>query len=227
MVEYTKRILCLANSRKISGRCIAGLEIANGAAAEWIRPVSRRENSELSERDRNFDNGRDPQVLDVIDVPMLGRKDHNFQIENHLIDDGYYFQFVARATFEQVNELVDRTGRSLWSNISSSYSGTRDRISEDSINPKDGSLRLIQVNDLEVTTSIEGAAFNNAKRKVRGLFTFNGLQYCLSVTDPIVEREGLARNNGTYHIGNAILCISLGEIYQGYTYKLIASVITE
>lgn len=226
MVEYTKTILCLANSRKISGRCIAGLEIVDGEAADWIRPVSRRENSELSERDRNFNNGKDPQVLDIIDVPMLGRKDHTFQTENHLIDDGYYFEFVGRATFEQVSELVDRTGRSLWSNNSSSYSGTRDRISEDNINPRDGSLRLIQVNDLEVTTSVEGAAFNNAKRKVRGRFTFNGLPYCLSVTDPVVEREGLARNDGTYRVGNAILCISLSEIYQGYTYKLIASVIT-
>ena len=46
----TKRIVCLANSRKISGRSIAGREWAeNRGAGRWIRPVSARENQEVSE----------------------------------------------------------------------------------------------------------------------------------------------------------------------------------
>ena len=34
------KIVCLANSRKISGRCIAGKIMDSG---KWIRPVSSRE----------------------------------------------------------------------------------------------------------------------------------------------------------------------------------------
>jgi hypothetical protein len=34
----------------------------------------------------------------------------------------------------------------------------------------------------------------------------------------------LAEKDGEYKVGNAILCISLGEPYKGHTYKLIAGV---
>ncbi len=57
------------------------------------------------------------------------------------------------------------------------------------------------------------------------MFSLNGVQYSLAITDPAVERVYLASNNDAYNVGKAILCISLGEPYQGYAYKLIASVI--
>jgi len=44
-----KRIVCLANSRKLQGRCIAGREIVQGKPGAWIRPVSAREHEEVSE----------------------------------------------------------------------------------------------------------------------------------------------------------------------------------
>ena len=58
-----------------------------------------------------------------------------------------------------------------------------------------------------------------------GFWQANGVRYRLAVTDPIVESKYLAGNDGTYDVGNAILCISLGEPYKGYAYKLIAGVI--
>jgi len=36
-----KRIVCLANSRKPNGRCVAGVELSGGRPVAWIRPVSR------------------------------------------------------------------------------------------------------------------------------------------------------------------------------------------
>jgi hypothetical protein len=51
-VPVTKRIICLANSRKLSGRCLAGREFVDGCAGDWIRPVSSREHEEVSERER-------------------------------------------------------------------------------------------------------------------------------------------------------------------------------
>jgi hypothetical protein len=41
-----KRILCLANSRKLSGRCVAGTEIVKGRPGTWLRPVSDCEDQE-------------------------------------------------------------------------------------------------------------------------------------------------------------------------------------
>ena len=51
--------------------------------------------------------------------------------------------------------------------------------------------------------------------------------YRLSITDPVFERQYYAEQDGDYSIGAAILCISLGESYQNFTYKLIAGVILQ
>lgn len=225
MPNYDKVILCLANSRKISGRCVAGRELSTGGWGSWIRPVSAREHAELSEDERRFENGVDPKVLDIIRIPMLQPKPLAFQTENHLIDADYYWALEGRATWAQARTAVDGTGSPLWNNASSSYNGLRDRVREEEAVPEEGSLRLIETLDLEVLVVVEGAEFNNAKRRLRGQFTHGGVQHTLSITDPIIERQYLAQANGTYVIGRAVLCISLGEPWQGWAYKLIAAII--
>lgn len=225
MPNYDSIILCLANSRKMSGRCVAGRELAGNGFGSWIRPVSARENAEISFDDRRYQNGQDPKVLDVILIPMIEARPHGFQTENHLIDADYYWEFQRRATWAEALSAVDGQGRSLWSNDSSGYNGLHDRVAEEEADPADGSLRLIDVPNLEVRVGVEGAAFGNGKRRVRGSFTHCGTQHLLSITDPTMEARFLAQPDGHTHIGRALLCVSLGEPFQGYAYKLIAGVI--
>ena len=73
-MAVTKRIVCLANSRKLNGRCIAGREVSRGGAGPWIRPVSEREHQEVSEYERQYQDGSDPRVLDVISVPLIRKR---------------------------------------------------------------------------------------------------------------------------------------------------------
>lgn len=47
------------------------------------------------------------------------------------------------------------------------------------------------------------------------------------MTDPIVERQYLAQPDGDHAVGEAYLTISIGEPYQDYCYKLVATVIGE
>jgi hypothetical protein len=199
--------------------------LVNGILGPWIRPVSARENAELSEEDRRFEDGRDPRVLDTIRITMIEPRPYAFQTENHLIDADYYWTLQGRATWQQARGAVDGTGRPLWNNTSSSYSGVRDRVAEAETVPAEGSLRLIEVNDLQVHVAVEGAEFGNGKRKVRGRFTHGGVQHYLSITDPPLERQYLLGQNGAFQVGHALLCISLSEPYNGWAYKLIAGVI--
>ena len=47
-MSVVKRIVCLANSHKLTGRCVAGKELRDGRSVTWIQPVSARENEEVS-----------------------------------------------------------------------------------------------------------------------------------------------------------------------------------
>jgi hypothetical protein len=223
-MTYMKRIICLANSRKISGRCIAGKEIAGNGFGGWIRPVSSRPAGELSEYDRHYQNGVDPKLLDIIDIQMTQHTPHGFQTENHVIDENTYWGLVRTATPAELAGAIDNVPGVLWNNDSSSGNGLHDRVSEAAAAQLQGSLLLINVRKLTISIAVEGAAFGNAKRKVRGSFVLNNVPYMLSITDPIVEREYLKKPDGEYVAGPATLCVSLGETWQGYAYKLIAGV---
>ena len=81
-----KRVVCLANSRKLAGRCVAGRKWIDGRPGGWIRPVSNRENQEVSEYERQYEDGSDPRVLDIVDVPLLEPRPLDHQTENWLLD---------------------------------------------------------------------------------------------------------------------------------------------
>jgi hypothetical protein len=187
------------------------------------RPSSRPE-GEVSEEERRFENGLDPVLLDVITIPMIERRPHGAQTENHLIDDDYYWTKVREANWGELRSALDVVAGPLWDNSSSGYNGVHDRVAEATAAQLGSSLKLVEVPDLAIEVAVEGAAFGNAKRKVRGKFSLNSFEYKLAVTDPKVERKYLAGTDGTFKIGKAILCVSLGEPYKGHAYKLIAGV---
>jgi len=218
----TKRIICLANSRKLSGRCVAGKELKGGA---WIRPVSGRETEEVSEYERQYEDGSDPKVLDIVDVPLLRPTPRTFQSENWLLDPETYWEKVGRATLSDVNPFVGDPS-ALWTNDSSSSSGENDRVKLAAANRMPRSLFLLRVSGLALNVFAPGEAFGNRKRRVQGEFSHRNVGYKLWVTDPIVEREYLSKSDGSYRIGQCFLTVSLGEAYNGYCYKLIAAVIT-
>lgn len=220
-----KRILCLANSRKLSGRCIAGKEIlGNGEIGGWVRPVSDRESEEVSEWERQYEDGSDPRLLDVIDVPLLKASPKSYQQENWLLDPEYYWKRVRSATATELSQYVDPAD-SLWIDGYSTVNGNNDRIPLEQASSITDSLRLVKVENLELRVSQPGIAFGSYRRSVQGRFRHNGVDYWLRVTDPVYERQYLRQPNGCYPIGECFLTVSLGEPYRGYAYKLIAAII--
>jgi hypothetical protein len=219
-----KRILCLANSRKLSGRCIAGREIVNGEPGAWVRPVSDREHQEVSWEERHYENGSDPAVLDVIDVPLIETQPHEFQQENWLLDSRFYWRNERRLNWSGLQAFVE-SGGPLWMNGQSSGNGLNDRIELYLANRLRSSLRLIRVDSLMIEVSRPGEAFGNRKRRVQAQFEHAETSYWLWVTDPVYEHRYKALPDGRHDLGEACLTISLGEPYGGYAYKLIAAII--
>ena len=223
-MSITKRIVCLANSRKMQGRCVAGRELDAGVVGAWIRPVSDRPAEEVSEYERQYQDGSDPRVLDIIHVPLIEARPKDYQRENWLLDPQLYWVKRGTLGWEDLSSLQDRRGP-LWVNGNSSYNGRNDRIPLAQAIELDSSLKLIHVRNFELRVFAPGEAFGNTKRRVQARFAFDGVDYGLWVTDPIVERQYLAQPDGEYAVDEAYLTISIGEPYQDYCYKLVATVI--
>lgn len=219
-----KRIVCLANSRKLSGRCVAGKELSGGRPVGWIRPVSAREHEEVSEYERQYQDGSDPRVLDIMDVPLLEARPTGYQQENWLLDPEHYWVKAGRFAWSDLPRLADPAAP-LWVNGQSTYNGYNDKIPLAMAGELKSSLRLLRVDRLTLSVFKPGEAFGNPKRRVQGRFQHDGVEYRLWVTDPGYERTYLLRTDGDYEIGESFLTISLGEAYNDACYKLIAAII--
>lgn len=226
-MNYLKKIVCLSNSRKHSGRCIAGKEVLENKYGTWIRPVSARPSAEVSEEERRYKSGEDPRVFDIIDVPMLAAAPLLHQTENHIIDAEYYWTKTGELSWTELRQLVDEP-ETLWSDGDSTYYGLNDRVKLEVAGKMTNSLVLIRPLSLSICVQTEGAEFSNPRRRVRADFKYRGTSYFIVVTDPVAERAFLARPDGQYSMDATYLCVSLGETHtDNYCDKLVAAVITK
>lgn len=226
---YKKTIICLANSRKPpSGRCIAGKEFEGNMVGIWLRPVSARSSHEVSEVERRYESGIKAKLLDILSVPLIRAAPFGHQVENHVLDDRFYWTKIGTADWKQVVSCADAFDQAFWGNSEKTYHGQNDKVAEANLIKTGSSLKLIRVHDLVVVVHVEdGYQGAQGRRRVRGRFTLNNVLYFLSITDPVIEEEYLGRANGNYQVGEAALCISLAEVWNGFAFRVIASLITE
>jgi hypothetical protein len=228
-MPVVKRILCLANSKKLSGRCVAGREVVDGDPGPWIRPVSSRPSEEVSEDERQYEDGSDPRVLDIVDITLHRPLPHACQTENWLLNPDYYWSRVRQVGWTELQPYVEHPA-ALWTNDRSTYHGENDEILQQHADSLPNSLVLIGVSAVQLRVFAPGMAFGNPKRRVLASFRHGGTRYALWVTDPIIERDFKARADGSYSLGECCLCVSLGEPMQKQggelcRYKLVAAII--
>ncbi len=223
-VPTNKRIVCLANSRKLGGRCVAGKELLpDDRVGGWIRPVSARHDEEVSPQERCYPDGGDPQILDVIEVPLLNPRPKTYQRENWLLDPYQQWTKAGQMTWDHLCTMIDRD-EPLWINGHSAPSGRNDRVPTDSATGLDNSLRLIRVDALTVSVS-EPLRPSADYPILRGSFDYHGEEYCFRITDPESESGSVELAYGEYTVGVRYLTVSLGEPFEGHAYKLIATII--
>ena len=105
------------------------------------------------------------------------------------------------------------------------YNGQNDQVPLTQAKTLRSSLRLVAVTGVTVAVFAPGEMFGNRKRRVQGRFRYHGAEYRLWITDPLYEREYLAKQDGSYEIGESFLTVSLGEPFKDACYKLIAAVV--
>ncbi len=216
-VQFT----CLANSRRESGRCIAGIRNDGG---EWFRPIST--SGPLMRRDYLLEDGNIPEILDTIQVEVVESKPESYQPENWILG-AKTWKLIGKVNPINAYELFKNfitCGPELFGNIA-------DRVSLSVIkdNPLQSSLALIEPKDLSwfITENIRG------KRQSRARFRLGRTGYDLPITDPIWETRLRILDLGTYprkaaDVGADVtifFTISLGGPFGGECYKLIAGIL--
>lgn len=227
-MSYIKIIVCVANSRKLTGRCVAGREWDGHGGGAWCRPVSARDRGELTAERWYERSWRDPRLLDLIELSLLRPYSSGCQTENHLVDTEVRWKFKGRVTPQCLIPALDRPSGPLWTNGESTSGGLNDRVSAEIAERQTRSLVLVQPDRMAIKVRTEGTQVGQARRRVRGWFSLAGNDYGFSITDPLIEKAILREPDGfATELRRPILCISLSEKFasQNACYKLIAGVI--
>lgn len=225
---YKRTIVCLANSYKPpSVRCIAGKELGGPRAGHWVRPVSSRPTREVSEEERLYETGRRAQLLDIIVVPLDRPSPLGHQTENHILAEDYYWNKEGTASWTQINELIDAFDPNFWILAENTRYGYNDKVPEFVATEIQSSLKLIAPTNLQIQVLFEeGFEGGPSRKRVRAHFEYFQQPYILSVTDPVIRDQYLPNPEGLYPVRTALLCISLAEPWNGFAFRLAASVIT-
>lgn len=202
-----REIIIFASSLKNGARCVAGKCTASG---EWIRPVGDNKgkaltNSQITVKNRKnqiwkLKNLQKAEISFSSHVPLIN------QPENYLIDGSQWIDKYRISTQDIYNYLD--IPNNLW--------GNGDKVSYNSIqknNPIQSSLYLVGVSNLRLYTRYG---------KRRGQFIYNGQQYDFACT--ALEFDDILQNRTVIDYASAILCISLGEPFNGDCFKLIAAI---
>lgn len=209
-------MLCMANSKKLGERCVAGL-LQDGT---WVRPVTAKSGGALTPEQCLLDIGRPIRPLDVVRLKVREQRPQPHQPENWLIS-AHTWQFVRKEKKKGITELLSacESSRDLL------FGTDEDKVSLIQINEKgiEESLVLVRVTRPEFYRK----RFANNVPQIRVDFTYAGIEYDLSVTFESPKSLGAAKSHKRSS-RDWWFTISLGEPFQPYgsqeryCYKLVA-----
>ena len=211
------RFVCLANSFKEGGRCLAGIELDNNnnpiienGHPKWIRPICNTPHGEVHTHLVVHLN-----ILDIIEIDVTGYpEERDYQSENALFRENS-IRVLGRFNSNNLNQLCD--------NRNLIFGNRGKAVSEEAIGTLSYSLMFINTNQFEV---IERTYEDNPNRpQVRLVFTYNGNRYDLPVTDPIFLHNYQSNPDIMEDVADVYLSLSLAVVHNHWHSKLVAGII--
>lgn len=216
-----KYFICLANSYKRGGRCVAGVEIVFDAnekirfawdldddRPQWIRPIATTTYGEIP----NYV-AEDIKLLSIVklyNVVPCPNKPHTENVYYSKLEQCKYDLSNADSL---LNHLINSTHQSIFRNRGRA-------VSAEMSTGIDYSLMLIHVEN--ACAYIDE---NREKSKNRMSFSYYGADYDFPITDPIFLEEFQKEPECYANIPDVYLTISLGLEFEGWHHKLVAGVI--
>lgn len=220
----SKTIVCLANSFRPGGSCVAGMEIANGQFVSWVRPISNRQNQAISDHEKTYDDGTSLAMLDLVEIHFDAHQPEHHQTENWLITNGVRWRKVGQATPDQMAGAVLPANTPLWRPAQSTYTGRHDQVSGEVAHAFDWSLALIQPEAANVDVSFNPFSGNN---EVWVSFSWAGTPHKIKLTDPVQFARFNTGVGDNHELENPLLSISLAHVWADHNTasKLVAGLI--
>lgn len=215
-----KFFICLANSYKRGGRCIAGVEVVitrddhweivrdNNGLPHWIRPINQNtEYGEVLEGEAHF-----IPFLSVVKLSGVQPCPHESHSED--VNYGYMMPIGQIRNSREILELF-------LDNYHHEIFYTRElAISPETYAGGNYSLMMIHPDNIHFQ---EDPTKNRARYRL--LFSYHGANYDFSITDPnfyelISKQPKLATT-----LTDVYLILSIGLVYEGRHHKLIAGLV--
>ena len=213
--------VCLANSLKCGGRCIAGVEVtiddsrnwkvvrkADGSP-KWIRPID--ETTEFGEIRIG-----EAQFISLLSVVKL-KSVVPIPNQSHT-EDVHYTMMQVVGKVKASNEVLQQFADNIHQVV---FYGTDRAIDVPTYAAGDHSLMFVRADGAEIVADVR-----EDKTRYRMLMGYHGVTYDLSVTDPYYIEQ---LNEKQVNIGkqsDVYVTLSLGLVYEERHHKLIAAVIT-
>jgi len=209
------RIICLANSYKHGGRCMAGIDLNTG---KWVRPIPDSKSRAVTS-DMRLISGREPQILDVIEIPLEDYgPDEGCQPENRLLKAGRWKK-VGQITAKDLLKYCEEDTVILHNHKEYVLPSFFTKTSKN----KWKSLQLV---------NIKNVRFNSAFKKGQWRVCFQdgkGCELDIKLTDPIISDR---LRSGEKVSKNCIMTISLATAWSPKDseqpercYKMVAGVV--
>lgn len=204
-----KRIIILTKSSKFGKLCVAGIDYATG---EWVRLVSTDDitHGAVSPSVLRYENGCSADLLDVIDVEVMGNENNPIQPENYIMDSRYRIKYIRSVTIYDVINLCEGQNNRFILGNTSYY------VDEENAASIGKSLCLAIVDDL----CFEQGVNDSGQPKIKLSFSYKGYRYTnMSVTDP----HFYSVLNGKKY-GQAAIVVSIGTAFRGHCYKFVSAI---
>jgi len=209
------KILCLANSYKEGGRCIAGVLLDNNNNpvfknnnAVWIRPVCRANHGQIP-------NHLCEHILplDIIEIKGTNDVGIGYQSENTSFDENVIL-FIEKANRKVLNNLYTRTN--------SIFGNKGKAVHEDKIKTLNHSLILVNLTKFKIVEKVYG---DKKYPKIRLDFSYNNVSYDLPITDPVFLNNYTINKEILNNKNNIDVVLSLAVSFNDWYYKLVATII--
>ena len=215
-----KYFICLANSYKHGGRCIAGIEVVpqsdsnlvivrhDDGRPKWIRPVSMSANGEIS--NHLAESFKIFSLVKLTEVEPCPDKAHTEDVHCSRME---ICPIELSPSNAFLNQLLDTRHQAVFY-----YRGKA--IPAKIIDRLDYSLMLIHPEN--------ACAYCDEERensKYRMKFTYFGSNYDFPITDPVFLEQFKKNPDDFSDLKGVYLVLSLGMEFEGFHFKLVATVL--